>query len=65
MSTQEENNKEQINHNNLENQEEDEQLDEQTSKALKNLKVDDSAFKQDDKGKKGDKKSKQNKVYKV
>jgi hypothetical protein len=36
-------------------EEEEEQLDEETSKALKNLKVDDSAFQQD---KKGDKSAK-------
>jgi hypothetical protein len=62
MSTQEVKVNEPIDQNNIENHEEDEQLDEETSKALKNLKIDDSAFKQDDKNKKAEKKSKQSKV---
>jgi hypothetical protein len=59
MSTQEE---KAIDQNNVENVEEEEQIDEETSKALKNLKIDDSAFKPEDKSKKLHKKSKQNKV---
>jgi hypothetical protein len=62
MSTQDDKLKNQIDQEYVENQEEDEQLDEVTSKALKNLKIDDSAFTKDDKNKKADKKSKQNKV---
>ena len=64
MSTQEEKLNNQIDQNNVENQEEEEQIDEETSKALKNLKIDDSAFQKEDKNKKADKKSKQNKVKK-
>jgi hypothetical protein len=59
MSTKEE---QPIEQNNVDIQEEEEQLDEETSKALKNLKIDDTAFKQNEKPKKQDKKSKQNKV---
>lgn len=54
---------EQIDQNNVENHhEEEEQLDEETSKKLKNLKIDDSVFREDGKKNKADKKSKQNKV---
>jgi hypothetical protein len=62
MSTHEDKLNKQIDQNNIENQEEEEQIDEETSKALKNLKIDDSAFAKHDKDKKADKKSKQNKV---
>ena len=62
MSAIDEITKEQINEN-QENVEEEEQLDEETTKALKNLRVDDSAFTNDEKQSKNDKKSKQNKVF--
>ncbi len=62
MSAIDENTKEQLSEN-QENVEEEEQLDEETSKALKNLRVDDSAFTNDEKHSKNDKKSKQTKVF--